>query len=234
VQQTSFSSSHSANFAVLIAQAQAQDEQIFQQSLLAYAAEKTKWNKVKSVARRILAGEHKAFIEALVEFSPLAEISDLGSSLHFTVHRTKLIECEIKVNGTQAIPSEIKTLTSGGKLSIRSITKGHFHEIYQDYVCGCILRVAREVLAMLPVEVVLVTASADFLEPRTGQFTEQSVLSTAMPRAVIAQSLDIEHNPQAREKWLQASYRRVERRERFMSRLSVLDDGEMALDGKEA
>src|ERR1035437_6899626 len=48
------------------------------------------------------------------------------------------------------------------------------------------LRVAREVFAMLPVEMVLVTASADLLDSRIGHTSAQPVLSAAMPRANIA------------------------------------------------
>jgi hypothetical protein len=170
-----------------IEQARLQDEQAFQEAMQTYANEKAEQEKMKSLAFRILAQEHKAYIEALVEFSPLREISDLGSFLHFTVHSATLIECEMKVNSTQAIPSEVKTLTSGGKVSVKSMPKGRFHEIYQDYVCGCMLRVAREVFAMLPVETLLITASADLLDSRTGKTVEQPVLSAAMSRAVIAQ-----------------------------------------------
>jgi hypothetical protein len=65
--------------------------------------------------------------------------------------------------------------------------KGRFHEIYVDYLCGCVLRVAREVFALLPVATVLVTAEADSLDPRTGQKVEQPVLSVATRRASIAQ-----------------------------------------------
>jgi len=64
--------------------------------------------------------------------------------------------------------------------------KTRFHEIYQDYVCSCVLRVAREVFALLPVESLLITASADILDPRTGQTVEQPVLSAALPRAAHA------------------------------------------------
>ena len=151
-----------------------------------YTKEMAEHEKMKGLAFRILAKEHKAYIEALVEFSPLGEISDLGSLLKFTVHSATLIECEMKVNSTQTIPTEVKTLTSSGKLSVKPMPKGRFHEIYQDYVCGCMLRVAREVFAMLPVETVLVTALADLLDWRTGHTAEQPVLSAAMPRMVIA------------------------------------------------
>jgi hypothetical protein len=61
--------------------------------------------------------------------------------------------------------------------------KARFHEVYQDYVCACVLRVAREVFALLPTGTLLVTASADEVDPRTGQTTEQPVLSVAIPRA---------------------------------------------------
>ena len=174
-----------------IEQAQLEDERVFQEAIKAHAEECAEWEKLRTFARRILGGEHKAFIEALVEFSPLAEISDVGSLMHFTVETAKLICCELKVNGSQAIPSEAKTLTATEKVSVKPMPKGRFHEIYQDYVCGCMLRVAREVFAMLPVDTVLITASADILDTRTGQTSEQPVLSAVMPRAVIA-SLDFD------------------------------------------
>jgi hypothetical protein len=178
-----------------IEQARFQDEQAFQEAMQTYDNEKAKREKMKDLAFRILAQEHKAYIEALVELCPLREISDLGSSLHFTVHSSTLIECEMKVNGTQIIPTEVKTLTSSGKLSVKPMPKGRFHEIYKDYLCGCVLRVAREVFALLPVETLLVTASVDSLSPSTGETVEQPVLSVAMPRTVV-ERLDFEHlNP---------------------------------------
>ena len=170
----------------VIEQARLQDEQTFQEAMQTYSSEKAEHEKLKGLAFRILAQEHHAYIEALVELSPLREISDLGSLLHFTVHNATMIGCEIKVNGTQIIPTEVKTLTASEKLSVKQMPMGRFHEIYQDYVCGCMLRVAREVFAMLPVETVLVTALADLLDSRTGHTAEQPVLSAVMPRTIIA------------------------------------------------
>ena len=168
-----------------IEQAKAEDDRVFEEAMKAYAEERSEWEKLRSFARRILGGEHKAFIEALVEFSPLGEISELGSVMHFTLESAKLICCELKANGSQAIPTEVKILTATEKVSVKAMPKVRFHEIYQDYVCGCMLRVAREVFAMLPVDTVLITASADILDTRTGQTGEQPVLSAVMPRAVI-------------------------------------------------
>jgi hypothetical protein len=169
-----------------IEQARSQDEQMFQEAIQTFDDEKAAHEKLKDLAFRVLAQQHKAYIEALVEFSPLRELSDLGSLLNFTIHSATLIGCDIKVNSTRIIPAEVKTLTSSEKLSVKPMPKGRFHEIYQDYVCGCMLRVAREVFAMLPVETLLVTALADLPDSRTGHTVEQPVLSAAMPRTVIA------------------------------------------------
>ena len=157
-----------------------------------YARHLTEWEQITSLAKRIVAGDPTAYKEALVELSPLAELVDLGSSIHFTVHTDQLIGCELKVNGKQAIPAEHKAFTATGKVSTKTMPKARFHEIYQEYVCGCILRVAREVFAVLPVSTLLITALADVFDLRSGRTTEQPVLSAVMPRTVVAR-LAFEH-----------------------------------------
>jgi hypothetical protein len=97
----------------------------------------------------------------------------------------------LTVNGREAIPAEVKSLTAAVKLSVKTMPKPRFHEIYQDYVCGCVLRLAREVLALLPVDEVLVTASVNGTDPRTGKPAELPVLSVAIARAVV-ELLDFE------------------------------------------
>lgn len=174
-----------------ISQARAVDEGVFQELLRNHRLETADLEKIRSLARRILAGEAKAYTDALVEFSPLCELSSLGSNLHFTVHGTDTIECILKVNSTQAIPSEVKTLTAAQKLSVKPMPRARFHELYQDYICGCILRVAREVLALLPVATLLITATADVVNPTTGTTTEEAVLSAIITRAAL-DGLDFE------------------------------------------
>lgn len=150
------------------------------------------WERMRSLARRVLAGEAKAYSEAVSECSSLSEIANLGSSISVTVHTAKLIECSLKVNGRDSIPAEVKSLTAAGKLSVKAMPKARFHEIYQDYVCGSALRVAREMFVLLPVETVLVTATVDGRDSRTGCAAELPVLSVAIPRAVVVR-LDFKH-----------------------------------------
>ena len=106
-----------------IASAQSADEQEYQEALAAFSKQQAEWDRVKDLAPRILSGEPKAYTEALVEFSPLGELSDLGSSIYFTVHNARLLECVLKVNGRQVIPTEVKSLTAGEKLSVKPMPK---------------------------------------------------------------------------------------------------------------
>jgi hypothetical protein len=168
-----------------IAQAREHDEQEFQEAQRLHSADIAEWQKMKSLAARILSADHKAYLEALVGFSALAELSELGSSIHFTVHSRYVVECVLSVKGQQVIPKEVKALTSAGKLSVKGMPQTRFHEIYQDYVCGCVLRVAREVFAVLPIQAAIVTASAEMTDSRTGHLVDKPVLSVGIHRNLL-------------------------------------------------
>jgi hypothetical protein len=162
------------------------DERLYQEALQAHHTAKAEWETLKTLARQILAGECQSHIRALETINPFDEIADLGSALHFIAHDATVMECSLKVNGIQAVPSEIKALTSTGKLSVRAMPRAQFHEVYQDHICSCVLRVAREIFAVLPVQTCLITALADWLDSSTGRTSEQPVLSVAFAREEIA------------------------------------------------
>lgn len=172
-------------------EARARDEREYQTICEEYERERAEWERMRALAKRVLAGEAGAYSEAISEFSSLGEIAHLGSSIHLTVRSPKLIECVLTVNGREVIPAEVKSLTAAGKLSVKAMPKPRFHEIYQDYVCGCVLRLAREVLALLPVDEVLVTASVNGIDARSGKPADLPVLSAAIARDVV-ERLDFE------------------------------------------
>lgn len=177
-------SSEQRDLETTLANARAFDEDSFAAARTNFEAERDECLKMRSLAKRVLAGELEAYIEALTELSVFGELANLGSSITFRANHAKLITCELSVNGRDAIPAEVKALTAAGKVSVKSMPKGRFHEIYQDYVCGCSIRVAREVLALLPVDTVIVTASIRSTQANPGRETSTPVLSVAIPRYV--------------------------------------------------
>ena len=168
------------------------DEREYQTARARYETEVRQWEKIHSLAQRVLAGEGRAYTEAVSESSALTQISNLGSSIQMTVHDAKVIGCELKVNGRDVIPADAKSLTAAGKLVLKAMPKPRFHEIYQDYVCGCVLRLAREMFALLPVDTVILTATVDGIDSRTGHMAELPVLSVVAARSEI-ERLAFEH-----------------------------------------
>lgn len=151
----------------------------------AYARDYAEWESMRSLSRRVLSGDSQAYGDALSKLSAFGELSTLGSFISFRVEHAKLIECELHVSGKNVIPAEVKSLSSAGKVITKAMPKGRFHDLYQDYVCGCVLRVAREVFALLPVDVVIVTTLVPVVQASTGLETNIPVLSAAIPRGVI-------------------------------------------------
>ena len=152
-----------AELAKAVAEAQRQDEAEYQKAFASHHQAVADWQDSRSLAERVLAGDPRAQLEAIEGLAPFAEMTDLGSSVHLLIEREGIIEALLHVNADDVIPSEIKSLLQSGKLSTKKMPQGQFHDLYQDYVCGCALRVVRELVALLPVETVFVTTVGEVL-----------------------------------------------------------------------
>jgi hypothetical protein len=164
-----------------------QDESNYQKQLADYRQELHDWEMNRKIAEGVLAGDVNAFIEAIRQLSPLAELGELGSSISFNIDDSDatIIEVTLRVNEESVIPRQSKSLLKTGKLSVKDIPKTQFWTLYQDYVCGAALRVARELFALLPTEMVIVTALGQVLNTQTGHMDEQPILSVAFPRGTV-------------------------------------------------
>ncbi len=161
------------------------DEAEYHQALDTFREAQADWEDTRNLALRILSGDPSAYLEAIEEANPFADITSLGSSFDFQAEDQLIIRTAFHVNSDEVIPSEIKSLLRSGKLSVKQMPKGQFNELYEDYVSSCILRVAREVFALLPVEFVVATAFGTLLNTRTGQLEDQPIVSTAIPRKTL-------------------------------------------------
>lgn len=145
------------------------------------------WEILQASAAKILDGDVDTYQEIIREFAPFEEISDLGSRVQITCQHPKYIEATVFVHSNDVIPNEEKSLTKTGKLSVKPMTKTRFNELYQDYVCSCAIRVAREVFALLPIEKVYVHAVGEVLNTKTGHTEEAPILSVVFPRSLFAE-----------------------------------------------
>jgi hypothetical protein len=161
------------------------DEKEYQEALAAYEREYEEWSAVRELARRIQGNDVAAYMDAIRQLDPLSEINALGSSVECEAIDESLMVATIHVHGEEIIPREIKTLLKSGKLSVKKTPITKYYELYQDYVCACSLRVAQELFALLPVEMVIITAVADLLNTQSGHMEEQPILSVAISGATV-------------------------------------------------
>ncbi|MCL4263370.1 MAG: hypothetical protein KJ069_09150 [Anaerolineae bacterium] len=174
-----------------VEEAREKDKQQYQKALQDYEKNYADWDASCELANKVLAGDLQSYLDAIQHFEPFSDIGQLGSAINFQVETGSLVLATVHVNDEQAIPSVVKSLLQSGKLSIKQMPKGKFYELYQDYICGCVLRVARELFSLLPIEMVIVTAMGKLLNPQTGHKEEQPILSIAIPRHTLA-NLNIE------------------------------------------
>lgn len=165
--------------------AKMQDESEYENILEIYKNDCADLEKMKEIAKGVLAGDLNSYQNAIKAAQPFSDISAFGSSIIFNINRVDQIEVTLHVNDERIMPTEAKSLTKSGKLSIKPIPKSKFYEIYQDYVCGCVFRISRELFALLPTEMVIVTCMGNILNTQTGHMEEKPILSVAMPRATV-------------------------------------------------
>jgi hypothetical protein len=171
--------------AIAIESAKTQDDDDFSSTLNEYKQKHIEWEALHELSGRILSGNTGAFVDAIKMIDSFSEVGELGSHLRFITEDGQTFEVTVHVNGEDIIPSESKSLLKSGKLSIKKITKTKYYEIYQDHVCSAALRIGRELFALLPAEMAIITATSDLLNTSTGHIEEQPILSVAMPRSTI-------------------------------------------------
>jgi hypothetical protein len=164
-----------------VEEARQKDREDYQTLLRAFEIEYSQWKKNRELAAGVLAGDNEAYMKAIRKVVLLDDIKALGSYFEF---RTKgeIIEVEIHINSKKVIPTEVKGLLKSGKLSIKAMKKEEYNKLYKDYVCSCILRIAREIFSFLPVNLILITAVDEIFFPETMNSAEQSIACVVIHR----------------------------------------------------
>jgi hypothetical protein len=158
------------------------DDEKYQDRMTEYRNKHALWEKKKNLAERLLNKDPQAYIDTIRELNPFTSIEKLGSGLQFTVDDRGNLTASISVHSDEVIPQEKYSLRQSGTLSTKEMPKGEFNTLYQDYVCSCVLRVAAELYALLPIERVLINAKDNLLNPKTGHIEEQTIVSVMVMR----------------------------------------------------
>lgn len=100
----------------------------------------------KMHANGILNGDIDTYYEVINDVNPLDDLITYGSEFECGTDDPRMLAVHFHVNSRQVL-GEAKKLPSS-----------EYHDLQQDYVCGCAIRIARDIFALLPVRHVVVDA----------------------------------------------------------------------------
>ncbi len=139
--------------------------------------------ETRELAAQILAGDIDAQCEVIQRSNCLCEVAaSLGQTQVEVTLNGRRAALVLRVEQDTVIPTEQKTLTAKGKVSSKKFSAARRMEIYEDYVCGSALRVAREIMAVIPTPAVLIDIESTRVEPSTGHLATSVILSVLVPR----------------------------------------------------
>jgi hypothetical protein len=143
------------------------------------------WQEKVTLATAVLGHDIEAYNHVLEKYIPLEELQELGSDLEFELVAPEILMISFQVNENSVIPTEVKSISPTGRLSVTKMPVGKFNEAYQDYVCSAALRMAREAFAVLPIHTIYLHALGKILDTSTGFEEIQPILSVKLDRATL-------------------------------------------------
>lgn len=151
-----------------------------------YNIDHAQWKEENNLAKRILKNELEAFEEVMNRFSSIGDNRYISGCVSLN-KSDKWFVAEMNVLSSDIVPQEKYSLRQSGSLSVKKMPKREFHDIYQNYVCSCSLRVAREIFALLPIDEIVVNVTDDLLNKSTGYQENQAILSVLFVRDTLDQ-----------------------------------------------
>lgn len=148
------------------------------------------WNRVETIPRklsglqeRVLSGDIDAYYEVIEKTEPFNELVEFGSEFEIGTENPQCMVAEFNIKEEELIPDTMVTLTETGKVSEKKMTKTAYYEMMQDYVCSVMIRMARDLFALLPVDKVIVHAVDNGVNTATGNQEEFTYISVIFDRA---------------------------------------------------
>lgn len=143
------------------------------------------YDEMMSIASGVKKYDNQSFIYAINFFKPFQDLKEYGSDISCSNIGSKL-SVDFYVHSESVIPNTTKQILRKG-LEVKEdfIAPSRFNEIYQDYVCSCILRIGKEIFALLPINEVLINGKGNLLNKATGNYEEQTIVSVLIEKSKI-------------------------------------------------
>ena len=162
------------------------DQDEFKVAMSKHGDEIAEWEAARKLAEGVLRGDIGALAEAIRYSDPFSDVRDLGSEIKVAINPGPVADAVFHANGPSVVPNHTKSLMRNGTVNEKKMPQGAYWKLYQDYVCGCALRIGRELFSLLPIDEAIVTATAEVLNTSTGHMENAPILSALLVRKTMA------------------------------------------------
>lgn len=167
--------------AAALVNAKNQDNKISTEKQRDFQKQKQDWTERKAIADNIVDNE-KVMADTLEKYLQIGDLT-IGRNVSFDVSDNKEIDVNLQILPYEkVIPEEEYGLRQSGMLSTKKMPKGKGMELYQDHVCSAMIRLAREIFGILPVESLRINALLEAVDSQTGHLEYQVVVSAILVR----------------------------------------------------
>lgn len=97
-------------------------------------------------AEKVLEGDIDTYFEVINDVNPLNDLIQYGSNFECGTDDPRMIAIHFQVNSRTVLGEA------------RRLPKNQYHDLLQDYVCGCAIRIARDMFALLPIRHIIIDA----------------------------------------------------------------------------
>jgi len=169
-----------------VAVARAQDASAHQAAVALHRAQLADHAARVELSYRVLRQDPEGYRVAMESLAGLDDLVELGVDVGAAEVEPDAVALTCAVRDDEIVPPEDVKLSAAGKLTTKKWADSKYWGLYQDFVCGCALRLAREAMGLLPVSRVVVNVSTRMLNTSTGHIEPSTILGVHFTRPALA------------------------------------------------
>jgi len=134
------------------------DVEEYEYELKEYQKAYEEWEKKKRLSELLRKRGVDAYKDVILELELFKNVPYIGEFVDLKPVSDEVMVCNLAANSIDLIPKyKIKILKSG-RPSVGELSATERFRLYKEHICSSVIRVAREIFAVLPVEIAIVTA----------------------------------------------------------------------------
>jgi len=139
------------------------------------------------LARALLALDRQAIMTSLSQCSQIGNLPFCAEGIELLFLDDGRLVALVDGLDQEDMPTQSVAVLQSGKISVKPLSRSRMLEIHRDNLCSSALRVALEILAVVPISVVEVVMRTDNLDLGSGRMQCEPVLHVRVVAETLAQ-----------------------------------------------